>query len=74
VVAQRLDVIEDARDEMFGRFDDRKAGQAVRDAFVLFVDGLTVFATSEVGDGVLAARFDPRTHIVPERFDITTPH
>jgi hypothetical protein len=74
VIAQRLDVVEDARNQIFGRLDERETRQAVRDAFVLFVHRLTIFATAKVGDGVLAVRFETAAKFVPKRFDITTPH
>ena len=69
-----LDVIENARHEAGRRLDRRQAGKAVCHAFVLFVGQLTRRAMAQVRYDVFAARLRAVAQLVPERFNVATPH
>src|SRR5271165_6664040 len=74
VVAHRLDVVENLRNQARGRLDDRQAREAVRYPFELMIEFLAVRAAAQVSQHVFSARLDAFPHLVPERFDITAPH
>lgn len=73
-VVEPLGSIHDFRNELLGRLDRGQTRETIRDAFKLFVQSLAMRAGLQMCEDVVAARLVAAAHVVPKRFNITTPH